>query len=160
MGQGSVYQVLGFVVVISENYIPIVTLIRCLWELVSSIWFLVLLFFYSVPGSPQMFVWWDPLLFVTYYTYYAFTGLSCCILCFLVKDYFPVTWCNGTTMVKWWALQHVVIALFCLLVCGPVGLCGKWWKLSTISLIFIVGLSLVDAMGLPGGFILFFLDIW
>ena len=57
MGQGSVYQVLGFVVVISEDYIPIVTLVRCLWEMVSSIWFLVLLFFYSVLGSPQMFVW-------------------------------------------------------------------------------------------------------
>ena len=27
-------------------------------------------------------------------------------------------------------------------------------------LIFIMGLSLVDAMGLPGGFILPFLDIW
>ena len=31
-----------------------------------------------------------------------------------------MTWCNGTTIVKWWALQHVVIALF--LVCWSVDL--------------------------------------
>ena len=36
MGPDTVYQVLGFIVVISKNYIAIVTLFRCLWEMVSS----------------------------------------------------------------------------------------------------------------------------
>ena len=51
-------------------------------------------------------------------------------------------WCNGNTIVKWWALQHVVIALLVYMV-----------SRATIYLIFIMGLSLVDAMGLLGGFI-------
>ena len=57
MGPITVYQVLGFVVVISKNYIPIVTLFCCLWEMISSIVFVSVLFFYSPAGSPQMFVW-------------------------------------------------------------------------------------------------------
>ena len=42
MGQGTVYQVLGFIVVISENYIPIVTLFAVCG---SSILFVSVLFF-------------------------------------------------------------------------------------------------------------------
>ena len=45
MGQDTVYQLLGFVVVISKKCIPIATLFCCLWEMVSSILFVSVLLF-------------------------------------------------------------------------------------------------------------------
>ena len=45
MGQDTVYQLLGFVVVISKKCIPIATLFCFLWEIISSILFVGVLFF-------------------------------------------------------------------------------------------------------------------
>ena len=148
MGQDTVYQLLGFVVVISKKCISIATLFCCLWRIVSSILFVgTAVFLQCTWISPKCL---RPWLFVTCSTFYAFIGLSFCILCFLFMIISMWRVGIGTTDVKWLALRHVVLALsfvswsLDLLVYVVSG-----WKLSTISLIFIVGLPLVDTMGLP-----------
>ena len=111
MGQYTVFQLLGFVVVISQKCIPIATLFCCLWWIGSPIRFVCHFCFSTVyMGLSKMFVWWGPLLFVTCFTFYAFTG--CSILCFYVLRIVSL-WCgsNGTTVLEWLALRHVVLAL-------------------------------------------------
>lgn len=54
--------------------------------------------FYSVPGSLQNVCFVRSLVVCHIFSFYAFTGLSCCILCFLVWDYFPVTWCGNVPL--------------------------------------------------------------